>query len=110
MSNTSGNNAQKQIQRQMGYKIKKIMLKKNNKTQGSSLSKVAKKGHLFNFDHVFAANCKTEQIYISMVRPIVDKVIKRGVNGAILMYGQTNSGKTYTMQGNQPSDTNEGVL
>ena len=39
-------------------------------------------------------------IYHEVVRPITRKALK-GYNGSILMYGQTTSGKTFTMLGSQ---------
>lgn len=52
----------------------------------------------FNFDRVF--NCETNQVEIfeETAESIVDSVMK-GFNGTILAYGQTSSGKSFTMQG-----------
>jgi len=42
-----------------------------------------------------------------MVKPITQKVLEKHMNGSIITYGQTTSGKTYTMLGaNTKSDTN----
>mmetsp|Transcript_32642 Transcript_32642/g.70687 ORF Transcript_32642/g.70687 Transcript_32642/m.70687 type:complete len:291 (+) Transcript_32642:110-982(+) len=54
----------------------------------------------FTFDHVYGENSTTSQIYGGMVRDIVDSVTLRGINGTVFAYGQTSSGKTFTMQGN----------
>ena len=52
----------------------------------------------FQFDNVFGPESKTPQIYNTVVRPIT-KAAMQGYNGTVFMYGQTTSGKTYTMLG-----------
>ena len=54
--------------------------------------------HDFIFDHVFDPDSTQEEVYESAAMPIVESVLE-GFNGTILAYGQTASGKTYTMQG-----------
>lgn len=44
----------------------------------------------------------TPLIYHEVVKPIMKKTLN-GFNGSIFMYGQTTSGKTYTMLGNESS-------
>eukprot|EP01135_Chromosphaera_perkinsii_P012207 Nk52_evm26s2612 gene=Nk52_evmTU26s2612 len=51
----------------------------------------------FIFDHAFSP-ALTEDIYGGMGRDLV-KAAMDGYNGTIFAYGQTNSGKTYTMKG-----------
>ena len=53
---------------------------------------------VFSFDHVFSESSTTQQLYDALVQPVVSRVTL-GQNGTILCYGQTSSGKTYTMQG-----------
>ncbi|CAH8847748.1 unnamed protein product [Trichobilharzia szidati] len=52
----------------------------------------------FTFDVVFGCSSKQTDIYNRVARPIVDKVLE-GYNGTILAYGQTGTGKTFTMEG-----------
>lgn len=52
----------------------------------------------FNFDNVFDENSSTPEIYHVKARPIT-KAALNGYNGSVFMYGQTTSGKTYTMLG-----------
>ena len=52
----------------------------------------------FHFDNVFGHDVKTPQIYHAIVRPITKSTLQ-GYNGTVFMYGQTTSGKTYTMLG-----------
>lgn len=48
-------------------------------------------------------------VYLDTARPIVDKVLE-GYNGTILAYGQTGTGKTYTMTGNPDSPQSRGII
>uniref|UniRef100_A0A182KBD3 Kinesin-like protein n=1 Tax=Anopheles christyi TaxID=43041 RepID=A0A182KBD3_9DIPT len=48
-------------------------------------------------------------LYVDTARPIVDKVLE-GYNGTILAYGQTGTGKTYTMSGNAESPQTKGII
>ena len=52
----------------------------------------------FQFDNVFSTDVTSPQIYHTIVRPIT-KAFLHGYNGTIFLYGQTTSGKTYTMLG-----------
>ena len=51
-----------------------------------------------------------QDVYNVAVTPVVDGVLN-GYNGTILAYGQTSSGKTHTMLGEDIEDENErGVI
>ncbi|EPQ03591.1 Centromere-associated protein E, partial [Myotis brandtii] len=52
----------------------------------------------FNFDRVFDSNETTKDVYEEIAVPIIDSAIQ-GYNGTIFAYGQTASGKTFTMMG-----------
>ncbi|KAF5399687.1 Kinesin family member 3A [Paragonimus heterotremus] len=52
----------------------------------------------FTFDLVFDTQSKQTDIYNKVARPIVEKVLE-GYNGTIFAYGQTGTGKTFTMEG-----------
>uniref|UniRef100_A0A2K5DSS8 Centromere-associated protein E n=1 Tax=Aotus nancymaae TaxID=37293 RepID=A0A2K5DSS8_AOTNA len=54
----------------------------------------------FNFDRVFHSNETTKNVYEELAAPIIDSAIQ-GYNGTIFAYGQTASGKTYTMMGSE---------
>ena len=56
------------------------------------------KKNAFRFNHVFDENSTQQDVFDVAARPILDQVLK-GYNGTIFAYGQTASGKTYTMQG-----------
>ncbi|XP_047243271.1 centromere-associated protein E isoform X6 [Girardinichthys multiradiatus] len=60
----------------------------------------------FNFDRVFTAEESTSQLYQDIAKPLVVSTVE-GYNGTIFAYGQTSSGKTFTMMG---CDSNPGVI
>ncbi|XP_006147700.1 kinesin-like protein KIF11 [Tupaia chinensis] len=53
---------------------------------------------MYTFDMVFGASTKQIDVYRSVVCPILDEVIM-GYNCTIFAYGQTGTGKTFTMEG-----------
>lgn len=61
---------------------------------------------MFTFDQVFGPNSHTNEIYGASARDIVESSLE-GINGTIFAYGQTSSGKTYTMQG---SSSDPGII
>ncbi|XP_029353023.1 centromere-associated protein E isoform X3 [Echeneis naucrates] len=52
----------------------------------------------FSFDRVFTAEETTNQLYQDIAKPLVVSSVE-GYNGTIFAYGQTSSGKTFTMMG-----------
>ena len=52
----------------------------------------------FKFDKIFTKETTSEQIYLDICQDIIKGLLK-GINGTIFTYGQTTSGKTYTMLG-----------
>ena len=64
----------------------------------------------YSFDYVFDMSSQQQDVYNVAVTPVVDGVLN-GYNGTILAYGQTSSGKTHTMLGEDIEDENErGVI
>eukprot|EP00040_Diaphanoeca_grandis_P024204 m.132813 g.132813 ORF g.132813 m.132813 type:complete len:788 (-) comp29632_c0_seq3:90-2453(-) len=63
----------------------------------------------YTFDHIYDANCKQADIYDESVHPIVEDVI-RGFNGTVFAYGQTGTGKTWTMEGDRKNPEQRGVI
>ena len=49
-------------------------------------------------DRVFPEDCSQGDVY-DWVAPAVEDVARKGVNATVLAYGQTGTGKTFTMQG-----------
>ena len=58
------------------------------------------------FDHLFNPESTNEDIYNEVVFDVVSKAIN-GYHGSIFTYGQTSSGKTYTMTGTRE---NPGII
>jgi len=52
----------------------------------------------YQFTHVYGETSSTQQLYDEMVSDIVESVCE-GRNGTVFTYGQTSTGKTYTMHG-----------
>jgi centromeric protein E len=57
-------------------------------------------GYSYTFDHVFGYNSKNVDIYEVHTKDVIEAAVN-GFNGTVFAYGQTSSGKTYTMQGSQ---------
>ncbi|KAK7244878.1 hypothetical protein RIF29_39707 [Crotalaria pallida] len=53
---------------------------------------------VFTFDKVFGPSAQQKDLYEQAVTPIVNEVLE-GFNCTIFAYGQTGTGKTYTMEG-----------
>ncbi|XP_014502745.1 kinesin-like protein KIN-7O isoform X4 [Vigna radiata var. radiata] len=54
----------------------------------------------FDFDQIFCGSCGTTEVYEARTKDLVEAAV-RGFNGTVFAYGQTNSGKTYTMRGSK---------
>ncbi|KAI1897691.1 hypothetical protein AGOR_G00085890 [Albula goreensis] len=63
----------------------------------------------FTFDAVYDASSKQSDLYDETVRPLIDSVLL-GFNGTIFAYGQTGTGKTYTMQGLWMDPEKRGII
>eukprot|EP00929_Paragymnodinium_shiwhaense_P119405 TRINITY_DN912_c0_g4_i1.p1 TRINITY_DN912_c0_g4~~TRINITY_DN912_c0_g4_i1.p1 ORF type:complete len:686 (+),score=178.33 TRINITY_DN912_c0_g4_i1:234-2291(+) len=65
---------------------------------------------LFTFDKVFRWNASQKEVYDYAAKPIIESVL-RGFNGTVFAYGQTASGKTYTMEGPDIEDKHwQGII
>ncbi|EGZ16075.1 hypothetical protein PHYSODRAFT_506643 [Phytophthora sojae] len=64
----------------------------------------------YTFDRVFGQYSTQKDVFTSVVRPAVDEALA-GYNCTVFAYGQTGTGKTYTMQGDlSPSSETAGVI
>ncbi|XP_038723459.1 kinesin-like protein KIN-7H isoform X1 [Tripterygium wilfordii] len=52
----------------------------------------------YTFDRVFSPDCSSRQVYKEGAREVALSVVS-GINSSVFAYGQTSSGKTYTMSG-----------
>ncbi|KAK7151196.1 hypothetical protein R3I93_012208 [Phoxinus phoxinus] len=87
---------------QMDVKLGQVALR-NHKAGPGELLKT------FTFDSVYDACSKQSDLYDETVRPLIDSVL-RGFNGTIFAYGQTGTGKTYTMQGQWQDPERRGII
>ena len=62
--------------------------------------------HGYTFDHVFDHNSSQKEIFEIVGRPTVSSVFE-GFNATIFAYGQTSSGKTFTMSGPNLKDASQ---
>ena len=73
-------------------------LKINSRNESNELT--------FTLDYIFPQSCSQEEVYTIAAKPAIASVFE-GFNGAILAYGQTSSGKTYTMIGEETPDSSK---
>ncbi|KAI4316588.1 hypothetical protein L6164_024557 [Bauhinia variegata] len=72
-----------------------------HKTQGTPIS-----GCSYAFDHIFDESSTNASVYKLLTKDIIQGAME-GFNGTAFAYGQTSSGKTFTMNG---SETDPGVI
>lgn len=67
--------------------------------------------HEFTFDHVYDDEASQEEVYKNTARLSVCSALE-GYNATIFAYGQTGTGKTYTMEGFKYSmgDEDRGII
>ncbi|KAJ6404973.1 hypothetical protein OIU84_013031 [Salix udensis] len=70
----------------------RISLHKSNGTPISGIS--------YAFDHVFDESCTNSRVYELLTKDLIHAAVD-GFNGTVFAYGQTSSGKTFTMNGAQ---------
>ena len=83
-------------------RVWKLLPKSNSVRQtlpnGRSVTEKIKGRNYFVFDKILSEDTTNFEVYNSVAKGIVSNVVS-GLNGTIFAYGQTASGKTYTMQG-----------
>ncbi|XP_035223435.1 kinesin-like protein KIF11, partial [Stegodyphus dumicola] len=62
----------------------------------------------FTFDKVFASDAGQDQVYKEVAAPVIQDVLM-GFNCTIFAYGQTGTGKTFTMEGERSPDLESGA-
>nr|XP_043610457.1 kinesin-like protein KIN-5B [Erigeron canadensis] len=80
--------------------VPKVITCNEHKREVSILQNVANKqvDKMFTFDKVFGPKAQQRSIYDQAIFPIVNEVLE-GFNCTVFAYGQTGTGKTYTMEG-----------
>lgn len=64
---------------------------------------------VFTFDAVYDWHSSQQELYEETVRPLVSSILD-GFNGTIFAYGQTGTGKTYTMEGSKMDHERRGII
>mmetsp|Transcript_3747 Transcript_3747/g.5684 ORF Transcript_3747/g.5684 Transcript_3747/m.5684 type:complete len:1075 (+) Transcript_3747:68-3292(+) len=69
--------------------------------------------HVFTFDHVFDQDTDQRSVYETSAKTAVKSALE-GYNATMIAYGQTGTGKTYTMEGDQShrgrTDEQRGII
>ncbi|OMO65565.1 Armadillo [Corchorus capsularis] len=65
--------------------LKRLKLRKNNWSSES-----------YRFDEVFTETASQKRVYEVVAKPVVESVLS-GYNGTVMAYGQTGTGKTFTL-------------
>lgn len=64
---------------------------------------------MFTYDAVYDKSATQETIYDEIVRPLVTSV-QEGFNCCVFAYGQTGTGKTFTMEGDRFDEQQKGII
>ncbi|XP_057427168.1 kinesin-like protein KIN-5B [Lotus japonicus] len=80
--------------------VPKLVSCNENKREVTVMQTIAGKqvDRVFTFDKVFGPKAQQRSIYDQAIAPIVHEVLD-GFNCTVFAYGQTGTGKTYTMEG-----------
>jgi Cdc6-like AAA superfamily ATPase len=67
--------------------------------------------HRFTFDYVFDMDSSQQEVYETTAKPAVISILQ-GYNSTIFAYGQTGTGKTFTMEGftYNSTDSQRGII
>lgn len=63
----------------------------------------------FKFSHVFEEDATQDEVFDVVAKKVVESFLV-GYNGTIFAYGQTSSGKTYTIEGSGRKFTERGLI
>lgn len=74
-----------------------------------SASGAVEQPKVFTFDSVFGPATTQAELYNATARTIVDGVLE-GYNGTIVAYGQTGTGKTFSMEGQREPPELRGII
>ncbi|GBF89159.1 kinesin-II motor protein [Raphidocelis subcapitata] len=87
---------------EMDTRAGQVMLR-NPKAEGGEAPK------MFTFDQVYDPEANQREIFDITARPILDAVMD-GYNGTIFAYGQTGTGKSFTMEGRDEPQELRGII
>ncbi|KAL8434222.1 hypothetical protein ACSSS7_003294 [Eimeria intestinalis] len=69
----------------------------------------ARSEYKFYFDGIYGQDATQEEVFQGVALPVVDDAL-RGINGTIFAYGQTGTGKTYTITGDSEAFDLRGII
>lgn len=61
---------------------------------------------VYTFNRVYDSSASQHDVFANSVKPCVDSILQ-GINSTIFAYGQTGTGKTYTMFGKESDLSHE---
>ena len=89
-------------------RLKPVREKNDNNFSSDSKSITNQKtNESLSFDSIINQNTSNKEIFEKLIKNKISNLLK-GINVTIFAYGQTNSGKSFTMKGDQK--TNEGII
>ena len=83
-----------------------VLLKAPHTEVSAAVASDTEKADSFHFTGAFSNNLTQEDVYLTTAQPLVDSLFE-GRNCLLFSYGPTNSGKTYTIEGDT---ANPGIL
>ncbi|GER28636.1 kinesin motor family protein [Striga asiatica] len=88
--------------------VPKVITCNDSRREVTVLQNVAGKqvDRVFTFDKVFGPKAQQRSIYDQAISPVVSEVLE-GFNCTVFAYGQTGTGKTYTMEGGMRKKSGE---
>ncbi|CAB9531876.1 Kinesin-like protein KIN (Partial), partial [Seminavis robusta] len=75
---------------------------KDTASQSPRTDIVQGRTHQYTLDKVYGPTCSTKEVYAQSVKPLVMSAME-GYHSAVLAYGQTSTGKTFSMTGTPTS-------
>ncbi|XP_063699517.1 kinesin-like protein Klp61F [Culicoides brevitarsis] len=86
--------------RERGIRSQEVVEVPNHKEVIARVLLDAKTQKKFSFDRAFGPDSKQHEVYATVVAPLIDEVLS-GYNCTVFAYGQTGTGKTHTMVGEE---------
>eukprot|EP00984_Skeletonema_dohrnii_P002735 scaffold949_cov160-Skeletonema_dohrnii-CCMP3373.AAC.1 len=101
LTNNSGNNEEPPRAWTTSPTDDNTIIKLNSTTQPQKKSwdSFPSTNTTYKFDQVYGEKSTTQQIYNNVISDIIHSVCTQGRNGTVFTYGQTSTGKTFTMHG-----------
>ena len=78
-----------------------------NPNNNTAISK--EEPHEFTFDHIFPNTTIQQDVFEYAAKPLINGLFE-GINCTLFCYGQTSSGKTFTMEGIRNDEVLRGII